>query len=320
MNKINSINQWMAGHMTLLILLGLLLGVAFPSQMALLTPFVGTMMALQTFCNSLGGGIRDLIRVVSHPKPVLLTLGVLHILMPLIALGIGSLLFPQQPLYTLSIVLVEASPAAVSSLIWAVIGGGNVELCLSIILLDTFLSPVVLPLTLRLLCGSVVEFNTMGMVRDLLFMVVLPAALSMLLYQFAGRDFCTKLKSRVSIFPKLMLIFIVAANITRCTQYLFHLNGTLVLLLCVSLFLRILGLFIGFWLSRLTRLSYATGLTVTLNSSMRNNAAASTLAAEYFPAEAVFSPAISPVFSQVCVSIAVKFLQRGRPAESDAQS
>ena len=86
--------------------------------------------------------------------------------------------FPDQPLYTLSLVLMEGSPAAVSSLMWIVIGGGSVELCLSIILLDTMLSPVILPLTLRLLCGSVVELDTLGMIRDLFLMIVVPAALA----------------------------------------------------------------------------------------------------------------------------------------------
>ena len=173
MNTLQKLNTWMTPKMPLLILCALVLGLLFPNQVGVLCPAVTTLMMFQTFANSLGSSVQDLGRVLSHPKPVLITLFCLHILMPLVALGIGSVCFPDQPLYTLSLVLMEGSPAAVSSLMWIVIGGGSVELCLSIILLDTLLSPVVLPLTLRLLCGSVVELDTPGMIRDLFVMIVL---------------------------------------------------------------------------------------------------------------------------------------------------
>ncbi len=179
MNKLQALNTWMTPKMPLLILGALALGLLFPDQIGLLCPAVSALMMFQTFANSLGSSVQDLGRVLSHPKPVLITMLSLHLLMPLAALGIGSMCFPDQPLYTLSLVLMEGSPAAVSSLMWIVIGGGSVELCLSIILLDTMLSPLILPLTLRLLCGSVVELDTFGMIRDLFVMIVVPAALAM---------------------------------------------------------------------------------------------------------------------------------------------
>ena len=56
---------------------------------------------------------------------------------------------------------------------------------------------------------------------------------------------------------------------------------------------------------------------MTINSSMRNNAAAATLAAQYFPSEVVFSPSVSPLFSQFTSSLAVQFLQK-RQKKADA--
>lgn len=234
----------------------------------------------------------------------------LHILMPLVALSVGSICFPDQPLYTLSLVLMEGSPAAVSSLMWIVIGGGSVELCLSIILLDTMLSPVVLPLTLRLLCGSVVELDTFGMIRDLFVMIVVPAALAMVLCRLLGQSICAKAKQRLSPFSKLALLVIICANVTRCAPFLHELNRELVLLLCITLAMRLIGLGLGFLLSTLFRFPYPVELTVTVNSSMRNNAAAATLAAQYFPSEVVFSPSVSPLFSQLTSSLAVRALQK----------
>ena len=317
MNKLQKLNTWMTSKMPLLILCSLALGLLFPNQIGVLCPAVSALMMFQTFANSLGSSVQDLGRVLSHPKPVLITLFSLHILMPLVALGVGSVCFPDQPLYTLSLVLMEGSPAAVSSLMWIVIGGGSVELCLSIILLDTMLSPVVLPLTLRLLCGSVVELDTPGMIRDLFVMIVLPAALAMVLYRLLGKETCTKAKQQLSPFSKLALLAIICANVTRCAPFLHDLNGQLVLLIFITLAMRLISLGVGFLLSNLLRFPYPVELTVTINSSMRNNAAAATLAAQYFPSEVVFSPSVSPLFSQFTSSLAVQFLQK-RQKKADA--
>ena len=310
MKKTAQLNNWIANNIPFLILAALIAGLLFPTQLGVFSPYVGYMMMFQTFANSLGGGFRDLAQVMAHPKPVLLTMLTLHVLMPVIALGAGVLIFPQNPLYTLSLVLMEGSPAAVSSLMWIVIGGGSVELCLSIILLDTMLSPVILPLTLRLLCGSVVELDTFGMIRDLFVMIVVPAALAMVLCRLLGQSICAKAKQRLSPFSKLALLVIICANVTRCAPFLHELNRELVLLLCITLAMRLIGLGLGFLLSTLFRFPYPVELTVTVNSSMRNNAAAATLAAQYFPSEVVFSPSVSPLFSQLTSSLAVRALQK----------
>ena len=315
MNRLQRMNQWMTPRMPVLILCALALGLLFPGQIGILCPYVTAMMMFQTFANSLGSSVQDLGHVFSHPKPVLVTMLTLHILMPLLALGIGSLCFPDYPFYTLSLVLMEGSPAAVSSLMWVVIGSGSVELCLSIILLDTMLSPVILPLTLRLLCGSVVELDTMGMFRDLFVMIVAPAAVAMVLCRVAGKDACARGKQFLSPFSKLALLVIICANVTRCAPFLRTPDGELVLLLFITLAMRIIGLSMGYLLSCVFRFPYPVELSVTVNSSMRNNAAAATLAAQYFPSEAVFSPSVSPLFSQLTTSLAVRAIQKQQKKE-----
>ena len=312
MNRLQRMNQWMTPRMPVLILCALALGLLFPSQIGILCPYVTAMMMFQTFANSLGSSVQDLARVLSHPKPVLVIMLTLHILMPLLALGIGSLCFPSQPL---SLVLLEASPAAVSALMWVVVGSGSVELCLSIILLDTMLSPIILPLTIRILCGSVVALDTAGMMKELLIMIVIPAAASMLLCRVTGKEACTRGKQFLSPFSKLALLTIICANVTRCAPFLRDLNGELIVLIVLTLLMRIIGLLVGCLLSKLLRFQYPVELTVAVNSSMRNNAAAATIAAQYFPSEVVFSPSVSPLFSQFTISLAVQIMQKRQAAK-----
>ena len=103
----------------------------------------------------------------------------LHVVIPVLTLGLGNLLFPHAPLFTTGLVLEYVIPTGVASLMWVGICGGNAPLCLSIVLLDTLAAPVVIPLSLKLLVGSVVEVDTWGMMGDMLVMVALPALAAM---------------------------------------------------------------------------------------------------------------------------------------------
>ena len=92
MNRLQRMNQWMTPRMPVLILCALVLGLLFPSQIGILCPYVTAMMMFQTFANSLGSSVQDLARVLSHPKPVLVIMLTLHILMPLLALAVSFLI------------------------------------------------------------------------------------------------------------------------------------------------------------------------------------------------------------------------------------
>ena len=79
------------------------------------------LFAFMTFDNSLGGGFRELASVILPPLPVLVTLLMLHVIMPLLVLGLGNLLFPDAPLFTIGLVLEFSIPTAVASLMWVAI-------------------------------------------------------------------------------------------------------------------------------------------------------------------------------------------------------
>ena len=228
--------------------------------------------------NSLGGGFRELAQVARHPLPVAVTFGLLHVVMPLTALGLGTLFFPDAPLFTTGLVLEYAVPTAVASLMWVNIARGSTALCLSSVMLDTLLSPVVIPLTMKLLVGSVVELDTWGMVRDLLVMVAIPAVAAMTCYQVTGGAAAVTLKPRLAPFAKLAMLRIIIANATGCAPFLRHLTPTLVRVMLVVFCLCLLGFVLGYWAGRLLRWDFPTIETVAINSGMRNLSAGAVLA------------------------------------------
>ena len=81
-------------------------------------------------------------------------LGVLHVLLPVLACGLGHLLFPGNDDLITGMVLEFSVPTAVVGLMWVTIYGGNSPLSLSLVIADTLLAPFLIPTTLQLLVGS----------------------------------------------------------------------------------------------------------------------------------------------------------------------
>ena len=100
-------------------------------------------------------------------------------LLPVLACGLGHLLFPGNDDLITGMVLEFSVPTAVVGLMWVTIYGGNSPLSLSLVIADTLLAPFLIPTTLQLLVGSRVSMDAAGMMRELLFMIALPALAAM---------------------------------------------------------------------------------------------------------------------------------------------
>ena len=311
MQKLTQWSRFLGAHFPWFVLACATTGVLFPDVFSWLNgPITMGLFAFMTFANSLGGGFRELGRVFLRPLPAAVTLLLLHVVIPVLTLGLGNLLFPDAPLFTTGLVLEYVIPTGVASLMWVGICGGNAPLCLSIVLLDTLAAPVVIPLSLKLLVGSVVEVDTWGMMRDMMIMVALPALAAMIVYQATGGRAAVTLKPRLSLFAKVALLVVIAANASSCSSFLRELDRTLVLVMAAVFLLCLFGFLAGYWVAKLMGLDYPTRISMCLNTGLRNISAGSVLALQYFPAQVVFPVAFTPLFLQFTTSLIAKILTR----------
>ena len=311
MQKLSQWDRFLGSYFPWFVLACATTGVLFPDTFSWLNGSITMgLFAFMTFANSLGGGFRELGRVFLRPLPVVVTLVLLHVVIPLLTLGLGNLLFPDAPLFTIGLVLEYVIPTGVASLMWVGICGGNEPLCLSIVLLDTLAAPVVIPLSLKLLVGSVVEVDTWGMMGDMMIMVALPALAAMTVYQVTGGRAAVTLKPRLALFAKLALLIVITANATSCSSFLRSIDRPLVLVMATVFLLCLFGFLAGYWAAKLLGLDFPTRATMCLNTGLRNISAGSVLALQYFPAQVVFPVAFTPLFLQFTTSIIVKVLMR----------
>ena len=190
----------------------LLTGVLFPDIAKHGVPYVTYAFAFMTFIGALKSRFRDVADVFKRPLPLILMLLILHVLGPVAACGLGHLLFPGNMNYITGMVLEFSVPAAVISLMWVSIYNGNSPLSLSLVVIDTILAPFLIPAVLKLLVGSSVKMDTVGMMKELVFMIALPAVLAMCLNEVSHGKVMETWPKKLAPFSKMCLIFVVTSN------------------------------------------------------------------------------------------------------------
>ena len=118
MQTLSKLDRYVGAHLPVFVLCSVILGVSFPDLFMPINRISIPLFAFISFANSLGGGFRELGNVILHPLPALVTLLLLHVVLPLTAMGVGSLLLPNHPLFTIGLVLEYAIPTGVASLMW----------------------------------------------------------------------------------------------------------------------------------------------------------------------------------------------------------
>ncbi|MFD2876773.1 bile acid:sodium symporter family protein [Paenibacillus rhizoplanae] len=141
--------------------------------------------------------------------------------------GRDAVFFPGDPYTVTGYVLLFAIPTGVVSVVWVSMHGGNIALTLALILIDTLLSPLIVPATLYVLMGASVQMDAGEMMRGLLWMVVLPSVAGMLLNQFSKGKISTACGPPLAPFVKVGLFIVVSINGASIARYLKHPDGKL---------------------------------------------------------------------------------------------
>ena len=294
LGKFNSfIEKWMAFVTPAC----LLMGVLFPDIAKHGVPYVTYAFAFMTFIGALKSRFRDVADVFKKPLPL------------------GHLLFPQNMNYVTGMVLEFSVPTAVISLMWVSIYNGNSPLSLSLVVIDTILAPFLIPVALKILVGSSVKMDTMGMMKELVFMIALPAVLAMCLNEFSHGKVMETWPKKLAPFSKICLIFVVTSNSSKVSPYMKHLNGERLEVAAVILLLAAGGYAIGWGIAILTKQNKEATVSMIYGSGMRNISAGAVIAGAYFPAEVLFPVMIGTLFQQILAAFYGSMVRRVQTAQ-----
>lgn len=303
-------NSFLEKIMPLLTPTAIVVGVLNESRLLPFTGLVPWIFAVMTLIGSLKCNFGDLKAVLMKPQKLLVLMVILHVVMPLIGWLAARVVFPGDPYTVTGYVLLFAIPTGVVSVVWVSMYRGNIALTLALILMDTLLSPIVVPGTLYLLMGASVEIQLGEMMKGLLWMVVIPSVVGMLLNQWTKGKVNTVCGPPLSPFVKVGLFMVVSINGASIARYLKHPDAKLLVIIVVTFITVVLGYVIGALVSRHFRWDYENSVAVQFNSGMRNLSAGAVLAVNYFP-PAVALPVISGMlFQQILAALSGFFIRR----------
>ena len=287
----------------------LFIGVIFAAWLGRFAPLVPWLFAFMTFAGSLSSGFRDMKKIAMHPISLIVVLLILHIVVPVTAFLVGSLIF-DDPLLVTGIVLEFIVPTGIVSLVWVNIYHGNSALTLSIILIDTLVAPFLVPFSLHVLMGSAVEISVAGMMKDLVLMIAVPALLAMALNHATRGRVKHTLSPKLAPFSKIGLILVVIINSTKVAPFFSQMTPALLLVTLVIFLLAVSGFFWGFLASKIFKEDNDGRVSMIFNSGMRNISAGAVIAGQYFPPEVMFPVMIGTLFQQASSAMAGFCLDR----------
>lgn len=298
------IEKWMAFVTPLC----MLVGICFPDVAAHGLPYVTTVFAFITFTGALKSEFKDVLRVFRDPKPLLSMLVMIHVVIPTIACVAGHLFFGTDPYAITGMVLEFSVPTAVIGLMWVTIYNGNNPLSLSLVVVDTILAPFLIPVTLRVLVGSQVKMDAMMMMKQLLFMVALPAIAAMALNQVTHGAVKNTWPKKLAIFSKFALMFVVTSNSSKVAPYVRQMNLERVAIAGAILVLAAGSYALGWLVARLLHKDKETTISMIYGTGMRNISAGAVIAGACFPGAVMYPVMIGTLFQQVLAAFYGKAL------------
>ena len=258
-----------------------------------------------TFTGGLKMNVRSFAKTVAKPKPILGVLFILRVLMPLWALLYGHLVFPTDPYVRTGLLLFGLIPVGINSVVWTTMVNGSVEQSLSVVIIDTLLSPIMLPVSILLLTGTQVEMDTLGMVVSLLTMIVIPSVLGMCVNQATKGAFPKKWNAKLAPWAKIAIMVTLIINGSNVGEHFTTIDGRLLFIMSSLAVLSITGYLIAWQVAKWLKLEVAELKAFVFSGGMRNTNTGIVIAVAHFP-PAVALPIATGVFFQqlVCATFA----------------
>lgn len=306
---LEKVNRFLQKYIAILTPLSLVVGVLLENVGHHFVFLVAWLFAFMTFTSSLKMKFKDVNVFRKHPLFIIFTIVFLHILMPLWAFFLSTVIFDDH-LLTVGFVISVAVPTGITSVIWISICKGNLPLGLSVILIDTLLSPFIMPLLLYVVSGEKIQLDVSELILDLIVMIVLPTILGILVNELSKGEIPKKIGKKLAPFSKISLLSIIMINSSAIAPFIkdlnLHLVGVILLVFAISVSGYSFSLLIGRFIIK----NHQQTTALVFTGGMRNIAIGVIVATTYFPSKVAMPVVFGMLFQQVLASLFSKIVMR----------
>ena len=305
-----ALGAWIGSHLMVIVPAGVAIGVMFPRTLLPIKPFIPLLFAVMTFQNSLGNDLRSMRKALARPQVLAAMLLLVHVIMPLVTYGAARLVFGASSPTVAGVVLEYSVPIGASTVMWIGMFEGELALGLSALLASTLMAPFSIPLTLKLLVGTTVEVDALGMMGDMLVMIALPALAATILNELSGGWTKEHLSSATTPVSRIILPIIVSTNATGISSYLHNLTPRLVGIMLFMLAFAVLSFVVAMGLAHLLTKDRLRFVAISFCGGIRNVSAGAVLASQFFGPEVMFPAVIGTLFQQFLAALFGRVMER----------
>lgn len=217
--------------------------------------------------------------VFSRPKDIIIGCLAQFTIMPLLALGLSwAFALPKE--LALGVILVGCCPGGTASNVITYLAKGDLALSVGMTATSTLIAPLITPLLVWLLAGTMVEVDTIGMLLSIVYVVIAPIAVGLVFQRYLPK-FTKSIVPYLPAFSSVVIAFVVGIVVSHNADRL--LVGGMIVVLVVMLH-NLFGLSLGYIIGRLLGLADAKRRAISIEVGMQNSGLASSLATLHFAA------------------------------------
>ena len=242
--------------------------------------------------------------VLSRPKDILTGCLAQFTVMPLLAWGLAWVFALPKEL-ALGVMLVGCCPGGTASNVITYLAKGDLALSVGMTATSTLLAPIMTPLLVWLLAGTMVDVDTLGMLQSIVYVVIAPIIVGLLCQSFLPK-LTKSVVPYLPAFSSIVIAYVVGIVVSHNADRL--LVGGLIVILVVMMH-NLLGLSTGFLIGKLLHIAKPKCVALSIEVGMQNSGLASSLAVLHFAAYPLASVpgAIFSVWHNISGALAAKF-------------
>ena len=311
-----AVNSRLERLLPLMAPVGVVLGFLLPGIFIHLRPFVPFLFGLMTLSGALKLRAAEFGKTIRDPVPILVFFLFVRVLMPLLGLFTSSLFFSETPDIITGFILLLSGPVAVSSFIWVTIFNGDKALCLTLILLDTLLAPLVMPGTVLLLMGAKVTIDMSGIAVALILMVVVPTIIGVTVNETSRGKIPSLVCPYLNPVSKICLVLVIAANSSPVSGMIRFNDPKVWAVAGICVFLCVAGFAVSRLAAAIVKCDAEKGAAFFFSGGLRNISSVTTIAVTFFPEAAALPALLGVMFQQTVSAIMGRFLLRSPNSNS----
>lgn len=305
--------DFIARWMGLLVLLIAAISLLIPASFSWIDTWsINPLLGVIMFGMGLTLSPHDFRIVLSRPKDILIGCLAQFTVMPLLAWGLAWVFALPKEL-ALGVMLVGCCPGGTASNVITYLAKGDLALSVGMTAASTLLAPILTPLLVWLLAGTMVDVDTLGMLQSIVYVVIAPIIVGLLCQGFLPK-LTKSVVPYLPAFSSIVIAYVVGIVVSHNADRL--LVGGLIVIIVVMLH-NLLGLSTGFLIGKLIHLPKPKCVALSIEVGMQNSGLASSLAVLHFAAYplAAIPGAIFSVWHNISGALAAKLYQCGEKSK-----